>query len=88
MVSIQFEHFLLRHWWHFSAPFRTVFVALYFRTNPPTHWMTWGTFLTSPLGANFGPRGKVVPQGWISSPGGEVIPWGWNSLFAPPFSKQ
>jgi hypothetical protein len=44
----------------------------------------WGPFLTSPLGANFDPRGKVVPQGWISSPGGKFTPWGWNSLFAPP----
>jgi hypothetical protein len=42
-----------------------------------------GPFLTSPLGANFLPRGEVVPQGWILSPGGEVIPWGWNFLFAP-----
>jgi hypothetical protein len=23
----------------------------------------WGPFLTSPLGANFDPRGKVVPRG-------------------------
>jgi hypothetical protein len=27
-----------------------------------------GPFLTSPLGANFDPRGEVVPQGWILSP--------------------
>jgi hypothetical protein len=38
-----------------------------------------GPILTSPLGANFDPRGKVVPQGWILSlgvklsPGGEII---------------
>jgi hypothetical protein len=32
-----------------------------------------GPFLTSPLGANFDPRGKFVPQGLIL---GEVIPWG------------
>jgi hypothetical protein len=37
-------------------------------------------FLTSPLGANFDPRGKVCPQGWILSPGA-----GWNSLFDPLF---
>jgi hypothetical protein len=36
----------------------------------------WGPFLTSPLGANYDPRGEVVPQGWILSPGSEVIPWG------------
>jgi hypothetical protein len=35
-------------------------------------WKPWGPFLTSPLGANFDPRGKVIP-------------WGWYSLFAPPF---
>jgi hypothetical protein len=28
------------------------------------------------LGANFDPRGEVVPQGLILSPGSEVIPWG------------
>jgi hypothetical protein len=28
-----------------------------------------GPFLTSPLGANFDPRGEFVPQGWILSPG-------------------
>jgi hypothetical protein len=33
-----------------------------------------GPFLTSPLGANFDPRGEVVP--W----GGEVIPWGEFSV--------
>jgi hypothetical protein len=44
-----------------------------------------GPFLTSPLEANFDPRGEVVPQGLILYPGGEVIPYGRNSLFAPPF---
>jgi hypothetical protein len=39
-------------------------------------WKTRGPFLTSPLGANFEPRGEFVPQGWILSPWGEVIPWG------------
>jgi hypothetical protein len=48
-------------------------------------WMSWGPFLTSPLGDKFDPRGEVVPQGWNLSPGGEVILWGWNSLFTPPF---
>jgi hypothetical protein len=32
-----------------------------------------GLFLTSPLGANFHPRGEVVPQGRILSPGGEIF---------------
>jgi hypothetical protein len=50
----------------------------------------WGPFLTWPLGANFDPRGEVVPQGRgehyprgkISplgtkfTPRGEVYPWG------------
>jgi hypothetical protein len=35
-----------------------------------------GPFLTSPLGANFDPRGEVVPHGGILSPRVEVIPWG------------
>jgi hypothetical protein len=30
-------------------------------------------FLTSPLGANFDPRGEDVPQCWILSPGGEIL---------------
>jgi hypothetical protein len=34
---------------------------------------TRGLFLTSPLGAKFGPRGKVVPQGLILSPGDEIL---------------
>jgi hypothetical protein len=29
----------------------------------------WGTYLTSPLGANFGLKCEVVPHGWILSPG-------------------
>jgi hypothetical protein len=36
----------------------------------------WGPFLTLPLGANFDPRGEVVPQGKILSPGGEFCPLG------------
>jgi hypothetical protein len=32
--------------------------------------------ITSPLGANFDPRGEVVPQGVNLSSRGEVIPWG------------
>jgi hypothetical protein len=38
-----------------------------------------GPFLTSPLGANFDPRGEVVPKGRICplrvklSPGGEIL---------------
>jgi hypothetical protein len=38
-----------------------------------------GPFLTSPLRANFDPRGEVVPQRWIRplgvklSPGGEIL---------------
>jgi hypothetical protein len=33
--------------------------------NPQFHFeFIWGPFLTSPLGANFTPRGDFVPQGW------------------------
>jgi hypothetical protein len=35
-----------------------------------------GPFLTSPLEANFDPRGEVSPQGAKLTPGVEVIPWG------------
>jgi hypothetical protein len=35
-------------------------------------WSHRGPFLTSPLGANFDPRGEVVPQGSILSPWVEI----------------
>jgi hypothetical protein len=35
-----------------------------------------GPFLTLPLGANFDPRGEVVPQGRICPPGANFAPWG------------
>jgi hypothetical protein len=47
----------------------------------PTTGDPRGPFLTSPLGANFDPRGEFCPLE------GEVIPWGWNSPFTPPFFK-
>jgi hypothetical protein len=34
--------------------------------------ISWGPFLTSPLGANFDPKGKVVPRGEFCPPGGKV----------------
>jgi hypothetical protein len=37
-------------------------------------WGGRGPFLTSPLGANFDPRGEVVPQGWILSLGVKLSP--------------
>jgi hypothetical protein len=44
------------------------------RTEPPeTEDGGRGQFLTSLLGANFDPRGEVVPQGLILSPGGKIL---------------
>jgi hypothetical protein len=47
---------------------------------------TWGPLLTSPLGANFTPRGEFVLQGWIVSSGGEVVLWGWSYPLGVKFS--
>jgi hypothetical protein len=44
---------------------------------------SWGPFLTWPLGANFDPRGEVVPQGWILFPRCEVITWGGEFYVRP-----
>jgi hypothetical protein len=39
-------------------------------------WGSRGTFLTSPLGANFDPQGQSCHPGVNLLPRGEVIPWG------------
>jgi hypothetical protein len=59
-----------------SAPLRTMKLAPVTETKGQK---VRGPFLTSPLGANFDPRGEVVPQGWICplgvklSPAGEIL---------------
>jgi hypothetical protein len=36
-------------------------------------FLCWGPFLTSPIGANFTPRGEFAPPGVKISPGGEIL---------------
>jgi hypothetical protein len=59
-----------------------------------------GPFLTSPLGANFDPRGEVVPQGWSYPLGvkfsvrpsillnSSVHPWGWTKGWTFPLGDK
>jgi hypothetical protein len=61
---------------------------------------SWRPFLTSPLGANFDPRGEVVPQESTLSPWGEIMcssfhsskqcvhPWGWTKGWTFPLGDK
>jgi hypothetical protein len=66
---------------NFSAPFNKSLHTPFwwetpFQTNVESEvhmCRTEALFLTSPLGANFDPRGEVVHHGWYI-----FVPWGWN----------